>query len=224
MLERSARIAERGGARVLAFGLDASGGRFLVEGAAPARERWVRGMRSASLRTFRARDRLVDSDRVGRREVRPEGLLEAVAAAHRHPLVDPSVCPLSSPWSSHRDLLGYRRAPFHDGRGLAERLDPLEVHALAGGGPLPRRHHPSGPEALDLLLRLAGAVRGCLPADRACFRLFVHLARRLGTPQILVARALSLTPRRIRQIEQRPEPLVPVGLRCLADPRLRVVP
>lgn len=135
--------------------------------------------------------------------------------------------PLATPWTSHRDLLGFRTAPFFDRRVWAGRIDPRRVHVEAGGGPLPFGWPPdldADPADLGLVLRVAGAVLGVLPADRACFRLFAHMSRALGVRQLDVAAALSLTPRRIRQLVAEPEPALRVGLLALSDPRLCVVP
>lgn len=148
--------------------------------------------------------------------------VEALIALHAAP-----DGPLSDPWTSHRDLLGFRVAPFFDRRVWAGRVDPRLVHAKAGGGDLPRGFPPD--LALDLrdvalVLRVAGSVLGVLPADRACFRLFAHTARAVGVRQLDAAAALALSPRRMRQLQREPEPRLPLALTALGDPRLRVVP
>lgn len=127
-------------------------------------------------------------------------------------------CPLSDPWTSHRDLLGYRMAPFFDPSPW--RLDPRWVHVQAGGLPLPQRHEDRRRPLADLL-RTAGSVLGVVPADRACFGLFTHLASALGWRQDAIAAALMLTPRRIRQLKAVPEPRLHTALLCVADERLR---
>ena len=65
---------------------------------------------------------------------------------------------------------------------------------------------------------------GVLPADRRCFRLFVHLGNARGWSTQDLAAALALTARRVRQLKASPEPMLRVALMSLADPRLCVVP
>lgn len=127
-------------------------------------------------------------------------------------------CPLGSPWTSHRDLLGYRRARFYDPGVWA--LDARWIHIQAGGDALPVRAVVEK-RPLDELLRVAGAVLGVLPANRSCFGLFAQLASRLGHRSGDIADALMLTPRRIRQLRARPHPMVDTALICAGDPRWR---
>ena len=146
----------------------------------------------------------------------------ALAALHRQP-----DGPLSSPWTSHRDLLGFRDAPFFDRTVWAHRIDPRRVHIEAGGGPLPFGWPPDlgiPSENLGLELRIAAGVIGVLPANPRCFRLFAHLTRWIGAGQRATAAALMLTPRRIRQLTAQPEPLLQAAALTLADDRLRRVP
>ncbi len=152
--------------------------------------------------------------------------IDAVVWAHRAPLE--GRCgprqPLATPWSSHRDLLGYREAVFFDAKPLRRSVDPQDVHRRCGGGPVSVR--PSAPRgwALGTLLRFAAAVMGVVPADRRCFGLFVHLARSAGWPTREVAQAICLTPRRVRQLAACPAPHLDLARRTLADPRLQRVP
>ncbi|MBW2258627.1 MAG: hypothetical protein JRI25_29115 [Deltaproteobacteria bacterium] len=216
ILERLARSAGRLGVKVVAFGFGRGELRAVLEGGRDAITNVVRGVWKAE----------VSFAPTLRWNLHPRRLAEAVAWAHQAPVDAGASGPLASPWSSHRDLLGYRDAQFFDGHALRERVDTREVHALAGGGELPLARPRLGRtgESLSLLLRLAAAIVGVLPADRRCFRLFVHLARQLGWGTSDLARALMLTGRRIRQLATGREPLVRVALRSLADPRLSRVP
>jgi hypothetical protein len=226
ILERLARSAGRLGVGVVAFGFARGELRAVLEGEPDAITNVVRGVKVGTTRAARAWRTEVTFAPTLRWVLHPRGLTEAVAWAHRGPVDAGAAGPLASVWSSHRDLLGYRDAQFFDGRALRARVDARAVHALAGGGELPLAHarlRRSG-ESLSLLLRLAAAIVGVLPADRRCFRLFVHLARRLGWGTRDLASALMLTGRRIRQLASGREPLVQVALRSLADPRLSRVP
>ena len=127
-------------------------------------------------------------------------------------------CPLADPWTSHRDLLGFRVASFFDPSPW--RLDPRWVHVKAGGLPLPQQPERDR-RPLGELLRTAGSVLGVVPANRACFGLFTHLASALGWRQEAIAAALMLTPRRIRQLKAVHEPRLHTALLCAADERLR---
>lgn len=193
--------------------------RVLLEGPADAVRATVTAAKVGTARASGGPSRLGPS-----RFRTPTDGLTALVDLHREPGPDG---PLGNPWTSHRDLLGFRTAPFFDRRVWAGRIDPRRVHVEAGGGPLPFGWPPdldADPADLGLVLRVAGAVLGVLPADRACFRLFAHMTRALGVRQLDVAAALSLTPRRIRQLVAQPEPALRLGLLALSDPRLSVVP
>jgi len=224
ILERLARSAKRLGVEVVAFGFGRGELRAVLEGRRNAITNVVRGVKVGTTRAALAWKTEVSFAPTLRWAVSRRGLAEAVAWAHRAPVDAGAIGPLASPWSSHRDLLGYRDAQFFDGHALRERVDAGAVHALAGGGALPLAGASRTAPSLSLLLRLAAAVVGVLPADRRCFRLFVHLARRLGWRTRDLASALMLTGRRIRQLATGREPLVHVALLSLADPRLSRVP
>lgn len=136
----------------------------------------------------------------------------ALVALHRG-----AGCPLANPWTSHRDLLGLRIAPFFD--AAQWRIDPRWVHVEAGGRALPVREARER-RPLAELLDTAGAVLGVLPADRTCFGLFVHLASRLGWTQKPIASALMVTPRRVRQLKRQPTRGLQAALLSVADERL----
>jgi len=223
MLERLARSAEEHGVRVLAFGLGCSEVRLVLEGRASAVANVTRGVKVGTLREVRSRDLPLAFGRTRRHRV--ADLAGAVAWVHRAPLDDGIPDPLASPWTSHRDLLGWREAAFFDPAPLRAALDPSALHDALGGGALPAPvPPPARHEPLHLLLRVAAAIRGVLPADRRCFGLFCQLARARGWATREVAQALMLTARRVRQLYHADEPLVPVALSALGDPCLCRVP
>jgi len=223
LLERAARSAARREVQVLAFGLGPTEVRLVLEGGEEEVRNTVRGLKVGTIREVRAWGGRLCWGPVVRQPVGELG--EAVAWAHLAPVDGGTPGPLATPWSSHRDLLGFRTATFYDPAVLDGRVDPHEIHRLCGGEPLPDGWPPpGGRESLSVLLRLAGAVLGVLPADRRCFRLFVHLARARGWGTSDLARALTLTTRRIRQLACLDEPLLPVAMTALGDPRLCRVP
>jgi hypothetical protein len=222
LLDRMARWGADADLVLLAFGMGRAEVRLVVEGRASA----VHGF-GRRLRTWLSRRAAKDGQDLVVVLRRPErlALTEAVVWAHRLPIEDGASGPLASPWTSHRDLLRFRRAPFYDAGVLRRRVDGRLVHRDCGGRRLPRGWPPKGqaPE-LDLLLRMAAAVSGRLPGDRRSFRLFAHLGRSAGRGTSELARALDLTPRRVRQLLAEDEPLLNVARRCLGDPRLCQVP
>jgi hypothetical protein len=219
LLTRVRATADVREVRLLGFALTEQAS-FLLEGSPAA---IASAVTAAKVGTVRAGS---GPRRLGPTERRPVGdAIAELVALHRTPVAH-GESPLASPWSSHRDLLGFRVAPFFDRRVWAGRIDARLVHVLAGGGDLPRGWPPEPDAAADpaVCLRVAGAVLGVLPADRVCFRLFAHLARASGVRQLDAAEALALTPRRLRQLTSQPEPLLPVARTVLGDHRLRVVP
>ncbi|MEN0062703.1 MAG: hypothetical protein AAGA48_11170 [Myxococcota bacterium] len=155
----------------------------------------------------------------------PEAI-DAVVWAHRAPLAGERGPrrPLATPWSSHRDLLGYREAVFFDAKPLRRAVDPQAVHERCGGLSRPPIAPPQPRRALATLLRVAAAVIGVVPSDRRCFLLFVHLSRHHGWSTQAIARALCLTPRRVRQLAASPTTHLDVARQTLRDPRLQRVP
>ena len=154
-------------------------------------------------------------------------LIDSVEWAHRGANEAIGAAPLATPWSSHRDLLGYRVAPFYDARVLDNRIDLNQLHLCLGGRALPEKMtqaHTQKRESLSTLLRVAGSVMGVLPADRKCFPLFAQLAKKRGWRNADIAYALSLTGRRIRQMLTQLEPKLELAFATLSDARLRVVP
>ena len=227
LLGRIARIAARQQVLVLAFGMGGDEVRLVVQGREGRVLELVRLVKSGTARQARARGHEVGFCSSSLAPMPPgnDALLEAVVWAHRAPLDHGASGPLATPWSSHRDLLGFRRADFYDADVLLGQLDPNAVHARLSHRSVPRQAPPEQAiESLDLLLRVAAAVLGVLPGDRRCFRLFAQVARRRGHRQIDVAAALALTARRVRQLERLKDPLVSTAMRCVADPALRIVP
>lgn len=225
LLERLSRSAGERGVQVLAFGLADHEVRLVLRGQASDVTNVVRGVKVGTIKAQRSRG--VEHDLGPSHQEAVHDLCEAVAWAHQAPLQSGASGPLASPWSSHRDLLGYRVAPFFDARPLRRLVDAQVVHELVGGRTLPvrRRPAPGQPrESLCTLLRLAAGVIGVLPADRRCFRLFVHLGQARGWPTRDLAQALQVSGRRVRQLRSDPEPHVGRALRALSDPRLCLVP
>ena len=220
-LRRIGRCARERGVLVLAFGFAADELRLVLEGEPPAIQEAIRGLKVGTIRaSIRWGLRLRTGD-CWRSQV--VDLLEAVVWAHRGPIEAGATEVLGSPWSSHRDLLGYRRSDFYDRRVLVHRVDPARVHRAFGVSPL-RVPRPGARPDLSLQLRVAAAIRGVLPADRRCFRLFVHLARSRGVTNGEIADALQLTARRIRQLASEPEPDLTVATEVLYCPILSKVP
>jgi hypothetical protein len=221
ILRRLEECARRQQITVLAFGVHDTQVRVVMEGEHDAAELAIRGVKVGTHRhasSFESGLVLGDTRSVSLHE---HDLVEAVAWCHR---LDGRADPLSSPWTSHRDLLGLRDADYFDARRIRALVDAAEVHALCGGQPAPTAEpaHEGSPSRrpLQLLLRIAASVRGVLPANRSCFGLFVQLAVREGWQQAPIAKALMLTPRRVRQLSRLDEPMLPAALRHLQDQRL----
>lgn len=142
---------------------------------------------------------------------------EALVALHRRAAGEGD--PLDTPWSSHRDLLGFRRATFFDA-GWWDGLDPLALHLRCGGGALSTLEHP--PLDMGRSLRVSAAVLGELPAHPRTFGLFAQLARWQGSRQGEIAAALMVTPRRVRQLQASPHPHLGAATRMLAHRTMRV--
>ena len=219
LVERIGSVAARRGVGVLGFGLGAQELRLVLRGQDSQVRSVIRGVKVGTGRALRRRD-------LGwtKPYIQPVSAAEsALAWAHRAPLTDGAACPLSSPWSSHRDWLGFRQAEFFSGRGTVDRS---VLHRLAGGKPLPRGGPVLTPdrEPLSQLLRIAAAVRGVLGSDRRCFSLFVQVGRHRGWSTAELALALMLSRRRVRQLAGPCASGFRSALLSLADPRLQQVP
>lgn len=223
LLERLRRAAGERGVEVVAFGMGREDVRLMLRGDADAVLNVVRGVKVGTIRAIESaggRVKLGDTQR----EV-VEDVEEAVAWCHRLPVDDGAPGPLASAWSSHRDLMGWRRAAFFDPAPLEGLVDVGKVHARLGGQVRPsRRYRGARREPLTMLLRLAAAVQGLLPSDKRCFGVFCQLARARGWETVELARALMLTSRRVRQLCEGRDPMVRVALRALGDPVLCCVP
>jgi hypothetical protein len=221
LIERLTDAARARDVSLLAFGLGDDELRVILEGDEAQCANVVRVTKAATCRTARTAGDVIMWGSGERVAVTEATLAEQVAFCHR---VGPGADPLASPWTSHRDLLGYRQAPFFQPVALAARVDALHVHALAGGGPLPARGRRTVRATLTEVLRIAAAVVGVPPGHRRSFRLFVHLGRAIGWAPVELAKALVLTSRRIRQLSVGDEPLLGAALAHIADARLAVVP
>ncbi len=207
LLSRFSR-ALGGRAHLLAYGFGSSALHLVVEGEPDA------------VRAGIGRIRCSVAHRVGVHaalDLRPpDDLIDAVAEAHRAATELGDPCPLASPWSSHRDVLGYRTCPFYDPTGVTQ-LDRRELHARAGGRPLPRGWTvpAAREEPLNVLFTVACEVQGHLPGDRRAFPLFAQLARERGWRPCDVASALRVTPRRVHQLYNVPRQHLDVARRWL---------
>lgn len=223
VLCRISAACERQGVRWLAFALGAKELRMVLGGPERAISNVLRGVKVGTVRASASSGVPLRWSETARDEVPTSvALEEPIAWAHRLPLEAGLSDPLASPWTSHRDLMGYRSAPFFD---LCLDIDADAVHARCGGRSLPEPAAPPGGfESLSTLLRVAGGVLGVLPNDRRCFGLFVHLARERGWRTKELASALMLTGRRIRQLAATDQPRLELALAALGDPRLARVP
>lgn len=220
LLDRIARAARRRAGRLVAFGIDDNGLRLVLDATPCGVEAIVHGVRSGTSRTLAGRRASLVWTGADTAIVRLGTTLDAIAwahgAQHRDPLLDP--------WTSHRDWLGLRRAPFFDPDVRAFH-DPRDVAIACGSAPpvvepirVPPRTSPVR------LMKVAGAVHGRLSADRRCFGLYTHLARAAGRPAHAIADDLQLSRRRIHQMLQETEPLLPAAAAHLVEPRLAAVP
>lgn len=223
LIDRVARCARRAQVELLAFGMGGSVLRLVIEGERSSRANLLRGVKVGTSRQVAAAgERVLFVETI---RAPASDLTAAVSDAHRLPVEHGAVGPLDSPWSSHRDLLAFRDAPFYRASVLRGRVEPAAVHLACGGGALPDGWPPAeGAYSLALLLRVAAAVLGTVAADPACFGTFVQLARARDHRVKDIAAALAVTPRRVRQLARRDDARIELAARTLADPRLRRVP
>lgn len=221
LIGRIAACCHRRDVQLLAFGVGDHEIRVVLDGDLHEAELAVLAVRSGTSRAVTARGATILWGDTDTHDVEEGKLPDAIAWAHT---VVEGADPLTAPWTSHRDLLGFRHAPFFNAAPVRARVRPEDVHRLAGGGPLPGRPAGLSEAGLDRILRVSAAVLGVPASDRVCFRLFVHLARAQGWRSPDLERALQLTGRRIRQLAAAPEPLLQLAERHLADERLAVVP
>jgi hypothetical protein len=222
VLERLAKSAALHQVHLLAFGFGASELRLVLQGEAEAIGNVLKGLKVGTQKAA-ARWGLELRGKAHERRVLAEPqLLDTVAWVHRAPMEAGALCALASPWSSHRDVLGFRRAPFYDPTALSRLIDPVVLADHVEE--FPEAWCTAPKEDLDFLLRISAAVLGRLPSDRRCFRLFVHLAKERGFGSHELAHALAVTVRRVRQLASEVEPDLPLALAALADRRLARVP
>jgi hypothetical protein len=227
VLCRAAKSMKKCALSLLAFGINDHQIRFLVEGDMSKIINVIRGVKVGTTRYAKMRGIQLKWGQVSRIPTHEADLLESVEWAHRGAIVPDGTGPLTSGWSSHRDLLGYREAPFYDPSLLAGRISVDDLHIKMGGRPCMDRFLPVTRfhrESLSLLLRVSGSVMGVLPADKKCFRLFAQLAKMRGWRSVDIAHALSLTARRVRQLLSQPDPRLGLAYLTLGDPRLCHVP
>lgn len=223
LLDRLARTAHKRDLSLLAFGIGEHEIRLVIDGPFVPVDRAINAVRSGTQLTADARRAHLAWGCREIRAVRPHRAVRAIGWAHQVG-PDPS---LSHPWTSHRDWLGLRQAPFFQPRA-PQRFPRAKIHRASGGGPLP--HTPTAPPPrcpcppLRQLLQISGAVYGTVPADSRCFRLYTHLTRHFGVGTQDIARSLNLSRRRIDQLFRQPEPMVPAALAHLLDPRLTPLP
>ncbi len=186
--------------------------------------RWTKAWKVGFSRSVRARQERVDWGAVRSFEVREPDIPLAVGWAHRAPTEGEGIGVLASPWSSHRDLLGFRRALFFDASVLEGRVNAWRVHEEIQGAELSMVTPDLSRRPLAHLLRVAAAVLGVLPTNRRCFGLFVRLGRLAGWKVREIAEALILTERRVRQLAQGAPMAVGWVLPSLVHPCLSQVP
>ncbi|MEO0604409.1 MAG: hypothetical protein AAF211_23450, partial [Myxococcota bacterium] len=185
LLDRFRRCGRPHGVTLLAFGFEGPRGlRCVVRGGPRSVGAALKGIKVGTALSLRHQGVCGALGVSARKTVATPEAVDAVVWAHRAPLEGhrgPRQ-PLATPWSSHRDLLGYREAVFFDAKPLRRVVDPGDVHARCGGVPRAPTSVTSGTWPLGTLLRVAAAVMGVVPADRRCFGLFAHLALEGGWP------------------------------------------
>lgn len=222
VLERLARIANNHQVGLLAFGFGSSELRLVLTGERSSITDVVRGLKVGTARAASHWGLMLRALPNWRVTLGEHELFEAVMWAHRAPLDAGVSDMLSSPWSSLRDALGYRRSQFYDVDVLRRFIDPKRL--------VPRSErycdswYSAPKDDLSGLLRLSAGVLGVLPSHRRCFRLFVHVAREKGFSNRSIAAALTISARRVRQIASDPEPDLVLVYAALEDRRLAQVP
>ena len=226
VLGRLRKASARLGVNAISFGFSRNELRLVLEGDSESIRNVLRGLKTGTTRSARKWNICLRANGSERIKISRSELIDAIVWTHLGPVSDGAAGPLANPWSSHRDLMGFREASFFDATRLRELAEPRTVHKLAGGAALPIGWPPAetGLEDLSFLLRVSGGVLGVLPADRRCFKLFVHLARARGWGNAEIAPALALTARRVRQLASGEEPRLHLALCAVGDHRLMQVP
>lgn len=216
LLHRQRRACEDRDLTLLAFHLRYKRLEIIVEGEHTAVHEALRAIKIGTSQALRSSypDFMWSPSTVC--SIPPDSLDIAVARCHR---LEHKRVPLSTAWSSHRDLMGLRDAAFFDATALRARVSSRRVHRSAGGKAPKPVAQTSVPTLADLL-QAAAETHGLMPADPKAFRLFVHLARLHGYAADALAAALAVTERRVRQLAADVDPMVPIGLAHLHDARL----
>ncbi len=217
LLGRLARAARRHRADVLAFGFDTGGVRVVIEGGRRDLERALRALEVGLGRT--TPELGIEAQGVVTEAAAGDRLTSAVVWAHQAVLEAEPRLPsaLASAWSSHRDVLGHRRASFVDGSAVGRRVDLARLTEACGGLGRARRHGTRPPPLL-YLSRLAASVVGRVPADPRTFALFAQAARRAGWRARDVGDALLVGTRRVRQLCAEPLPELALVASALGHP------
>ncbi len=223
LLVRLSGACAKQGVSLMGFGLADRQVRFAVEGTAVGIAHAMRGLRVGTVASLRSQGIVVCLGETKR--WRTSCVEDALVWTHQVARVDGALGPLASPWTSHRDVMGFRTASFFDADVVRSRIDVQRVHLRSGGRALPASIVEAQEGApVRFLMRLSASVLGLLPSDRRSFALFTQLARACGWSVRDVADALMLSVRRVRQLANGPQAPVDVALIALHDPRLCVVP
>ena len=224
ILARLRRCARRSRVDVLAFGLAAGRARLVTRGT------------HCRVRSF------AHAVKTGTRRALPPGQRRPTAHTSFHPLPGgdlpggiawahaavlcevPSV--LRSPWSSHRDLLGFRRAHFYDAKRTRRLVDPAQVHrhVSAQAAPVLEPAEPDPGLHPDEALHISAAVHGVLPGHWSSRRTAAHMLWQAGYGTAIISDWLGISRRRSQQLLQLPAADVQRAWASVAHPDLRHVP
>lgn len=216
LLDRMWRNTRKYGVQIIAFGMGESSFRWILSGEPASITEVLRGFKVGAARRSAGRIRFSAWERT---PVAPLELCQRVDWVQEVPWRHEGNVEAVNPWCSELDQLGYRQAYFYD---------PLPLQLLLGDEVVERAEETPAElndgYSLRFLMRLSGAVLGRLPGHHKTFRLFVHLARFFGWEYTAIARALGLTVRRVRQLDEGTEPLLWTALWGLLEPRLCRLP
>jgi len=204
---------------LIAWGIGEDGIQLLVRTDPTSGRQLARGIKTGTTRSCRNRGHDLVWCRT--RVIPVADHAKAIASCHAVYTMDGFGSAVASPWSSHRDLLGLRITP-HYSPALALHCTTAEAICaeLQEDVVRPTSAEPPVRPSMHKLMRAAAAAHGVLPADRRSFGTFAQLAGRTGWRNIDVADALNVTPRRVRQLKQRPSRHTELALYHIVDPRL----
>jgi len=226
LLQRTRRSCLRMGLQLYAFGFGGRHLRLLVSGSALKLQQLSKGLKVACSNHARSQGFTWRSESTWLR-VWHGSVLEGAVWVQRDVLPVGRRDALATPWTSHRDVLGLRRAPFFDPAPMRRAVDLMRLHEACSGGPVPRPPRQVGEGIrwdLHGLMRLSAAVHGVLPGRRDCFATFVQASGRCGASREAIGEALSVGPRRVRYYATQPARGVDAVLASLTDARLLRVP